>query len=251
MKTVVIILGLLVSGSASWAQAKSDEQLSPFVRLYQPKNLTPERAQRVAEFVNKLGSNGDVLVSWEAVPQALAIRSMRIPPNPERMDATEALLKRFDVPDRRVDLTVYLIRAESLPPRPPDPRVPEPAPNSVPAELKAAIDEMKGAFNYDHYVLWDTIILQTKSRGEVQGILQSHGGAPSVYNVMYTTPGSPTESSTVTLSQFQFSIKFGEIDSHIMESDLTIHEGQKLVLGKIRLLNANADLFLVLTAKVH
>ena len=193
----------------------------------------------------------DVQVSWEDVPQALAIRSLRIPTNPEAMDATEALLKRFDVPERSVELTVYLIRAESLPPRPPDPRVPEPAPNPVPADLKAAIDEMKGAFNYDHYVLWDTIVLQPKSTGEVQGILQSHGGAPSVYNVIYSTAGLPTESGALTLSLFQFSIKFGDIDSRIKESDVTIREGQKLVLGKIRLLNANADLFLVLTTKVH
>jgi hypothetical protein len=260
MKTVAVVLGLLVLGSASWAQTKSDEQLSPFVRLYQPKNLTPERAQRVAQFVNKLGT-GDVQVSWEDVPQALAIRSMRIPPHPEQMDAAEALLKRFDVPDRTVELTVYLIRAETYPPRPPGPRQPAPAPKPVPADLKAAIDEMKGAFNYDHYALLDTIVLQTKSRGEVQGILQTPNGSPSsdviplpppsVYNLMYSTPGSPTESSTLTLSQFQFSIKFGEIDSHIMESDLSIREGQKLVLGKIRLLNANADLFLVLTTKIN
>ena len=44
-------------------------------------------------------------------------------------------------------------------------------------------------------------------------------------------------------------IKFGEIDSHI-KTDLTIREGQKLVLGKIRLLN-DIDLFLVLTTKVY
>lgn len=258
MKTVAIILGLLVSGSASWAQTKSDEQLSPFVRLYQPKNLTPERAQRVAQFVNRLGT-GDVQVSWEDVPQALAIRIMRTPPNPERMDATEALLKRYDVPEPTVELTVYLIRAATSPPRPPDPRLsPAPSPTPVPAELKAAIDEMKGAFNYDGYSLWDTIVLQpnSSSGAETRGILPADSGArPYVYTETVRR-GAATESKTVNLASFQFSIKMPQskedIDSHISIEDVTIREGQKLVLGKIRLLpTANADLFLVLTAKVH
>ena len=75
-------------------------------------------------------------------------------------------------------------------------------------------------------------------------------GGSSVYKVFYATFGPPTESKTLNLSSFQFSIKFAEIDSHI-KTDLTIHEGQKLVLGKIRLFGNTTDLFLVLTTKVY
>jgi hypothetical protein len=35
-----------------------------------------------------------------------------------------------------------------------------------------------------------------------------------------------------------------------ISSDVTIHEGQKLVLGKLRL-NGDDDLFIILTAKVE
>ncbi len=124
--------------------------------------------------------------------------------------------------------------------------------------MKAAIDEMKGTLNYDHYTLWDTIFLQLKGNGpEVQGILPSEPGA---YNYLYTVGygaygGAPTEGKTVNLANFVFSIKTvqgkDDIESHI-RTDITVREGQKLVLGKIRLWpNAHADLFLVLTTKVN
>jgi hypothetical protein len=124
----------------------------------------------------------------------------------------EALLKPYDVPDPRVEVMVYLIRAATAPL---DPRLSTPPQNPVPPDLKAAIDEMKGALNYDHYTLWDTIVLQAKSNGEVQGIPSDPNGASGVYTVSYETFGPPNESRTLNLSSFQFSIKFGGIDSHI------------------------------------
>ena len=103
--------------------------------------------------------------------------------------------------------------------------------------------------NRNHRALRDTIVLPIKSSGEVQGILPG-APTPSVYNVSYSTFGPPTESRNLNLASFQFSIKFGEIESHI-KTDVTVREGQKLVLGKIRLVGTNADLFLVLTTKVY
>jgi len=249
MKRFAILI-LFVSCSLGFAQTPPDVQLPPDVRMYQPKNLTPNRAQQVALFVqNLLG----VRVAWDNVPNAFVIRNGK----PADMDVAEALLKRYDVPDPRVELTVYLIRAATAPPPPPDPRLSTPPQNPVPADLKAAIDEMKGALNYDRYTLWDTIFVQLKGNGlEVQGVLPSEpGGYTYVYNVSYGDTGAPTEGKTVNLAHFLFSIKMAhgteDIESRI-RTDVTIHEGQKLVLGKIRLMpNAHADLFLVLTTKVN
>jgi len=170
------------------------------------------------------------------------------------VDVAEALLKRYYVPEPRVEVTVYLVRA-SLPS---SPTAPIGAFNPIPAELKAAIEEMKGAFNYERYALWDSIIVQPKgSGGELQGILPVDGGGRNyLYTVGYGVyGGQPAEGKTVNLANFMFSIKMpvgkDDIDSHI-RTDVTIHEGQKLVLGKIRLLpSANADLFLILTTKVN
>jgi len=83
----------------------------------------------------------------------------------------------------------------------------------------------------------------------VQGILPSlPSGASFMYTLSYSTFGPPTESRTLNLSSFQFAIKFAGGDSHI-KTDLTVQEGQKLVLGKIRLPKDHGDLFLVLTTK--
>ena len=237
MKTLV--LALLAFCSTSLAQSKPDAQLPADVRIYEPRNLTPDRADRVANFVRNLLDRPGLRITWDNVPHAFVIRDG----NTQNLDTAEALNKRFDVPETRIELSIHLIRAY------PSAAAGGPPTSPVPADLKSAIDEMKGAFSYDHYGLWDTIVLPIKSNGEVQGILPG-GSGPSVYNVNYSTFGPPTESKTLNLSSFQFSIKFAEIESHI-KTDLTIREGQKLVLGKIRLLGTTTDLFLVLTTKVY
>jgi hypothetical protein len=244
MKSIAAILALSALCSISLAQTRPDIQLPPNVRMYEPKNLTPDRAERVATFVRNLV---EIQVSWDNVPHAFVIRGGK----PEEQDTAEALLKRFDVPESKVELRVHLIRAWSGS----SPAVTSVPANAVPADLKSAIDEMKSTFNYDRYSLWDTILIQPKGiGGETRGILPTDPSAeipPYVYTVTYGLyGGSPAEGKTVNLSNFSFSIKIGDIESHI-KTDVTLHDGQKLVLGKIRLLpGANSDLFLVLTTKI-
>ena len=243
MKSLAVLP--LFAVSLGFAQTIPDLKLPPNVRLYEPKHLEPERARRVATSLGNLVGG----VSWEDPLHAFVIRGNTA----EAMDIAEALLKRYDVPEPRVELIVHLIRA-SLPSASAVPGLPT---NPVPVDLKAAIDEMKGAFNYDRYTLWDTILLQPKGNGgDTRGILPSEPGArPYVYTVSYAIRGAPTEGKTLNLMGFNFSVKMPQpkedLESRI-NTDITVREGQKLVLGKIRLLPcANADLFLVLTTKVY
>lgn len=246
MKTAAL-LALLALCPASLAQTKSEAPLPPNVRLYQPKNLTPERADRVVGFVRNLIAFPGLMVSWENVPHAFVIRGGR----PEEEAMVEALLQRYDVPEPRVDLTVYLIRASNSPTSPPG--------NPVPVELKPAVDEMKGTFAYQHYTLWDAIVLHPKGGGgETEGILPVEAnGRPYGFTVGYGLYGGvATDGKSVNLANFTFSIKMPQLGKDYMEShirtDITVREGEKLVLGKIRLLpGANADLFLVLSSKVY
>ncbi|HUB78074.1 MAG TPA: hypothetical protein VMB03_04710 [Bryobacteraceae bacterium] len=243
MKTVAFILALC---ALSPAQTKPDIQLPSDTRLYVPKNPSMG-TESVAISVHNI--IGNVAINWDGVARAFVIHSR----DPQMLDMAEALLKRYDVPPPKVQLTVYLVLAVLPGQRTTDtsPSSTSGAPTSpVPAEIKSAIDEMNGTFNYNHYGLWDSIVLPIKSAGEVQGILPSNQVAPSVYTVSYNTAGPLNGSGTLSLAEFMFSLKFAGIDSHI-KSDLTIREGEKLVLGKIRMLNSNADLFLVLTTKVY
>jgi hypothetical protein len=264
MKTIAAVSALRVFCQLGPAQIKEDNQLSPGVRLYQPKNLTPGRARQVAKFVESVIGAGQV--TWDDVPHAIVIRSS----NSANIDAAEALLKRFDVPEPApqqpvivpdLDCTVYLIRASSSS-APAARQTPPAAPTSpVPVELQPAIDEMKQTFGYDRYSLWDAILIQpTGSEGEIKGILPTEGSSPYVFSVSYRR-AFRTETRILTLAGFQFSIQmpYGNflatakeaIESRIT-TDVTIHEGQKLVLGKIRLMpSENADLFLVLATKAR
>lgn len=244
MKTIATVLVLLACGPLLSAQTKPAVQLPPSVRLYEPKNLTPDRAANVALFVQNLVG---VRVSWDNVPHAFVIRGTA-----QEQDMAEALVKRYDVPEAKVELTVYLVRASLAPAAPGR----EPQGGPVPAELKSAIDEMKGAFSYAHYTLWDAVVLQPKGNGgDMQGILPTADPKPYVYAIDCRLSGAvQSEAKTVNLGTFRFVLKMptGDLESHISTSDLTVREGQKLVLGKIRLLaRENADLFLVLTAKIY
>src|SRR5215831_7884764 len=92
MRAIAAILLASTFAGAVSAQEKSN-QLSPLVRLYEPKNMSPARAQQVAEFVTTvLGGSpyiavrtttstmpapkpaSNIRVYWDGVPNAIVIR---------------------------------------------------------------------------------------------------------------------------------------------------------------------------------
>jgi hypothetical protein len=249
-------LALLAVCSLSLAQTKPDVLLPSNVHMYPPKNITPEKAPRVALSVQNLVGVG---VRWDDVLQTFVLSGG----TPQQIDMAEAMLKRLDIPEPRVELTVSLIRASSGAPFPQSSQPVAP----IPAELKSTVEEMKRNFPYEHYSLWDSIVLLPKGNGgEVQGVLTSDFGSYT-YTVTYGLyGGSPlSEGKTLNLANFNVAIKMpsafrarGAVpsnqdpaESHI-RTDVSVREGQKLVLGKIRLLPATAgDLFLVLSTKVE
>ena len=288
MKTFAAILALFTICPPALTQPKpkaspADRQLSPNVRMYEPQNMTPSRVGQVSGFVQSL-LNG-VSVGWSDVPHAIVIRGS----NPADLDAAEALLKRFDVPEPKtpptptvepVDCNVYLIRASTplapvtnarsaLPPNVgvipgelPAVLVPQSAlddlrrssatiTNAIPAELQSTIDELKRSFSYDHYSLWESQVIHADNNaGDFQGILpvETIGGI-YVYSMIYKNYFYSYTSKAMTIQDFMFAVKQGDIESHIKTS-VTLHEGQKMVLGKIRLLPAeHADVFVILALK--
>src|ERR1035438_8040442 len=108
--------GLILFALSQWmpasAQTKPEDNLTPRMRIYEPKYLTRQRAGQVARFV---ASVTHVLIEWEPVVNGLVLNNMQ--GAPEDLDKAEALLKRFDVPEpppppeRQIEMTVSLIRA--------------------------------------------------------------------------------------------------------------------------------------------
>jgi hypothetical protein len=236
------------------AQTKPDNNLSPKVRIYQPKYLKGERATQVARFVG--GVTGTVQIRWEPVVNGLLLEAIMAPAHSEsdELDKAEALLKRFDVPEpvptplRQIEMTVSLVRAYADAGK---------VQSSVPPELAPVVKEMKGALPYAGFSMLDTIQMNVTDGFTLEDALPKAdtGINPYFYKLIFHQPAVSADGKTVTVRMFQFGLKVPvsstnglQYQDESIASSLTMYEGQKQVLGKIKL--HNDDLFVVLSCKV-
>jgi hypothetical protein len=262
-KSVVVVVLLAFCGLGS-AQSKPDNQLSPTVRLYQPK--VRDGSTQLARFVASVVKG--VTITWEPTVDALVIHS----DNPQDLDAAEALLKRFDVPrpslklaispapSPQVEVTAYLVVAANGPtPAKSEGSAKVPAPQPIPADLQSAVDEMKHTFSYEHYALADALIVQPNGAGAIQGevAVGPYVLAGTTYSLSYkytgfgeSATGNPADRNNLYLNSFEFKIVPPNGIERKIQTNVAMHLNQKLVLGKIRLSQSdNSDLFVILTAK--
>jgi hypothetical protein len=266
-----VILALLAASTFALAQPKPDLELPANVRMYSTKNnLTRDRAVALAQSIRNL-LNNNVNLSWDDTLHVFVIKG-----EARDMDTAETLLKRFDIADPTIELTVYLVRAYSTPvpdfvggqlrtPTAPAEPARAHAVNPVPPDVKSAIDEMKSTLNYEHYSLWDSMVLRpTTGGGQEQGSLtldfSTYTYSISVTRASFESPLA--ENKTLYLQNLWFSLTMPPLrargaassdppESHI-HTDLTLQAGKKIVLGRIHLLPAgNGDVFLVLSTKVN
>jgi hypothetical protein len=240
------------------AQTKPENNLSPRMRIYQPKYLNYARSDQVSRFVHSVISS--VSIHWEPVVNGLVLDAGMAAAQSasEELDKAEALLKRFDVPEppptpeRQIEMTVSLIRAFADAGR---------VQGSVPPELAPVVKEMKGALTYAGFSLVDTIQVIVRDGLKLEDALPSGVtgvSIPHFYNLTFERPRVSTDGKTVSLMMFHFGVKIPVATSNgVLYQDegittpLTIYEGQKLVLGKVKTnVSSNDDLFVVLSCKV-
>jgi hypothetical protein len=268
MNKLAAILVLLGSGVIGTAGAQSQPQGPPAPRSYEFKNLDVNRANSVLTLVQALVPS--IQITYVRELNTVALRCA----NQADLDKAEELVKKYDVPRAqrpKVKFTAYLIEAR----RPADARfngrgslapnlvgIPQPAGNPVPPELQSVIGEMKRTFAYDAYSLLDVIETEAQGGGSAsyEGTLPGSSMAkPDFYTLAYESVNIGADKAILTVSPFEFSLKipYGTAAApgygvNRIRTDITIHDGQKLVLGKVGLKpGSNADLFLVLTAKVE
>src|SRR5664280_940206 len=144
------------------AQTKPENNLSPRMRVYEPKYLKGDRAEQVSRFVSSVV--GSVSINWEPVVNGLVIHSNI----PDDIDKAEALLKRFDVPappppaERQIEMTIHLIRASAGATG---------VPSSVPPELEPVVKEMKGSLTYTGFSLVDTMVVNVRDEMKLDDLL--------------------------------------------------------------------------------
>jgi hypothetical protein len=168
--------------------------------------------------------------------------------SPDWRDKLVELLKRYDVPPAQVHYQAYLIRASRRTTAPP-------SLNPIPKELDDAIAEMKKSLVYGRYDL--ITIVSSVSEGAASAsdlMLSADESSPHYYNIEYANASVSPDRKSVSIRPFEFQLRGPSGDKNNIQasisSDVTVHEGQKLVIGKVRL-NFDSDIFIILTVKVE
>jgi hypothetical protein len=242
-----VALVFLLGGLAA-AQTKPPEPSWRSI-TYEFKNVDLYRATEIANFVGQLDRRVNVQFNG---PFKTAI----IQPNgntpPEVGEKTLELLKRYDVaptPPPRVEFVAYLVWASVHYGSPPG--------EQIPAAIEEAVAEMKKTFAYTDYKLLDTVSTDVRHHAEVENILPyaSSAGTAYAYTINYDNTAVSNDGKTVNVNPFKFSLRIPSGGTYLstgITTDVAIHEGQKLVLGKVRIgLDDSVNIFLVLTVKVH
>ena len=240
---LVLLLGGLAAG-----QTKPAEPGRRSV-TYEFKNVDIERASEIVNFVGQVGENR-VMIQLNGPFKTAIIQPNGNTP-PEVIEKTLELLKRYDVaptPPPRVEFVAYLVWASVNYGSPPG--------QPIPAAIEEAVAEMKKTFAYTDYKLLDTVSTDVRRHAEVENILPGASGATVLsYTINYGNSAVSSDGKTVNVNPFRFSLRIpsgGTALSTGITTEVAIHEGQKLVLGKVRIgPDDSVNIFLVLTVKVR
>lgn len=240
------LVAVLVPLAAGHAQQRAlvSQRVEP--SLYEFKNLDGPSAQAVCRVAGALYG---VLIDFSP-----NIRLALISPNGPAVatdwrDRTIEFLKRYDTPPAagaQVHYLAYLIRAGRS-------NSGTAKLNPIPKELDDAITEMKRSMIYTRYDLLSAVA--TVSEGGASSTDRLIDGQYAFrYTIDYGRVTVASDHKSVSIRPFQFKLETpGPTQYNLVSSissDITVHEGQKLVLGKVRL-NDDADLFVILTVKVE
>ena len=193
---------------------------------------------------------------------------------PSDMAAAEEIIKRYDVPrgvdipkgNRNIELVAYMLMAAPK----------GTAGDALPAELDPVTKQLKAVFGYNDFRLLDSALLRARegtqagATGYAGSVNPTQPGRNSLYFLRFNKASIvPSErGNTIKLNGFRFSIRvpdvpypsalqpaspnaaarpqFAELG---FDTELDIREGQKVVVGKAKMNNADSAFILVLTAK--
>jgi type II secretory pathway component GspD/PulD (secretin) len=253
---------LLVTLLLPQAYAVPEEKAPPpdvvkFIELKYLGNERTDRLNRVITMVQQL-TRGAAQIVHDPVLHTVAISG-----SSEAVANAEQLMRRFDTPaaedrTRQVQLSLYLVEAT-------DQATTE---IRIPAELTSALEQLQKAFGYKAFRLIDTIILQSREHSEfsISGNLAGTpdaAGQKTHYTAQYRSISYVEAQKAVYVNGLRFDMRVPILvsppgsnntqasfaDSGI-RTDLTIRDGQKLVLGKLTKDQGERGMFLIVSSKV-
>jgi len=228
-------------------QARADEQARQLpVRLFQVKYANVYQLIKVFNaFGAMMNADGDLKVISVRASQPV-------------LDAIDEAIKRLDVPQppaKNIELNAYLITAS-----------PQSSATSLPAELEPVVKQLKSVFSYQGFKLLGTLSLRGRdgSTGSVSGVLPpiaADAGRPVTYQFRVKTMAVTSDDDkarVVRINDLALNLHIvvrtgpGELSGEDVSIGTSVdaREGQKVVVGKANIDNADNALILVLTAKV-
>ena len=240
---------ILVAVSAAAQQTNNPEIVRKFVDL---KHLSGDRAERAIKLIRSYMHPVGSIDFDPALKTAVLIGPDKV------VTGGEALLAKFDSPnalrpEAQIEFRFYLVEGSA------DGAVS----GAIPAEISSAVEQMKKSFVYKGYRLIDTVLLRAKAsqgNGIAEGMLPTE--SPRLrphYELRYMNANVLEDGKTVALRDFVFVLRVPLLDAKgnammaasKVQADLSIQEGQKLVVGKLSAEQPQNAIFLILTVDVQ
>jgi len=240
--TLVVLLPLMAQKEKTEESKGAETQPQNWpVKMFQVKYAD---VNRLANLFRAFGAT----VQPDSDLRALSVRAPK-----EVLAAIEESLQRLDVAQpaaKNIEIDAYLLTASQ-----------QGLTGSVPPDLDPVVKQLKTIFNYRNFRLLGTLTLRGRdgSGGSVNGVLpavSAESTRPTIYmfDMRSATIIPDSKERSVRIDQLDLRLNFalnkeGNWDAHIHTS-IDVHEGQRVVVGKANIDNADNALILVLTARV-
>jgi hypothetical protein len=186
------------------------------------------------------------------------LRVVVVAGEPKDVASVVETVKELDVPSisdvaRDVEMRVYVIGA--------GPKAQTPA--VAASDIEPVIKQLEAAFHYASYQLLDTMLLRSREgeTAKTDGMMKSfptvqeqHANRYAIEYHLLNEPGDTHR--TIRLDRFEFRTHTSTAASNAetlnvgLQTNLEVHEGEKIVVGKTNIDDGDSALFVVLTAKI-
>ena len=198
---------------------------------------------------------GNVFKAFGAIINADAgIKVLTVRAPKEVLAAIEESVQRLDVPQpatKNIQIETYLLIASA-----------QGLSATIPADLEPVVKQLKNIFNYQNFRVLGTLAMRVRddSDGTVSGSLppvSADAGEPTSYrfHIDKATMTSEGKERAVRINGLELRMEYAlkgppHHGQALIYTSIDVHEGQKVVVGKANIDNADNALILVLTAKV-
>ena len=252
MKIAKIVLISLCGVLAVLGQEKKSEERAVAeksntwpVKVFQVKHVDVGQLNRIFQPLN-------VSISFDRDLKVLSVRAPK-----DILAVIEETIQRLDVPPpaaKNIELNAYLVLAS-----------PEGTISKMPAELAPVIKQLKTLFSYQAFRLLGALTLRGRDgQGErVHGSLPGLVSDPALplsyeFRTNSAAISSDGKDTTIRVDQLLLSLSVPikqsggqwQFQEAQIQTSVDVREGQKVVVGKANIDNADNALILVLTAKV-